>query len=273
LLESTLFGHARGAFTGALRDKVGVFEAAQGGTVFLDEITNAPLELQAKLLRVVQERAFERVGETRTRDADVRWIAATHRDLAREIAEGRFREDLYWRLNVVALHVPPLRERPGDIPLLVERFVRRFALEHTRPVPAVAPEALAALCAAAWPGNVRQLEHEIERAVLLAREGVVAVSDLGPGFQATSAPKPVLPSSGDGALRRALAEPERELVRSALERCAGRRLEAAALLGINRTTLFNKMRKHGLLDFPRAKPVALDRGRGDAHSSASPGSA
>ncbi|MCC7013703.1 MAG: sigma-54-dependent Fis family transcriptional regulator [Planctomycetes bacterium] len=272
LLESTLFGHARGSFTGAVRDKPGVFEAAQGGTVFLDEITNAPLDLQAKLLRVVQERAFERVGETRTREADVRWIAATHRELPREVAEGRFREDLYWRLNVVALHMPPLRERTGDVPLLAELFLRRFAAEHERKVQAIEPDALAALCAAAWPGNVRQLEHTLERAVLLARGASLTCADLGPEFVPAEAPRAALPSSGDGALRRALEQPERELIRGALEVCGGRRSRAAALLGINRSTLFNKMRKFELLDFPQAGARELDSDDSHRHSARAPGS-
>lgn len=271
LLESTLFGHARGSFTGAVRDKPGVFEAAHGGTVFLDEITNAPLDLQAKLLRVVQDRSFERVGETRTREADVRWIAATHRDLKTEIAEGRFREDLYWRLNVVALHIPPLRERTGDVPMLAQSFLRRFAAEHRRAIQAFEPDAMAALCAAEWPGNVRQLEHAIERAVLLARGERLSVHDLGPDFALAEAALPALPGVGDGALKRALEEPERELVRSALSACGGRRGRAAQLLGINRTTLFNKMRKYGLSDFPVSGRTALDSGPSHPHSAPSPG--
>ena len=251
LLESTLFGHARGAFTGAVKDKPGIIESAEGGTVFLDELANAPLDVQAKLLRVVQERTFERVGETRTRRADVRWIAATNRDLRREVAEGRFREDLFWRLNVVSLELPPLRERPGDVPMLVEAFVLRFAREHGRPVRAIDPSALSALCAAPWPGNVRELQHTIERAVLLADGQTLRREDFGSelGLPAAASAVPQL-GAGEGALKRALEEPERELVRRALEACDGRRARAAALLGINRATLFNKMRKHGLLDFP-----------------------
>jgi len=251
LLESTLFGHARGAFTGAVKDKPGIIESAEGGTVFLDELANAPLDVQAKLLRVVQERNFERVGETRTRRADVRWIAATNRDLRREVAEGRFREDLFWRLNVVSLALPPLRERPGDVPMLVEAFVLRFAREHGRPARAIDPSALSALCAAPWPGNVRELQHAIERAVLLADGETLRREDFGSelGLPEAASAVPQL-EAGEGALKRALEEPERELVRRALEACDGRRARTAALLGINRATLFNKMRKHGLLDFP-----------------------
>ncbi len=261
LLESTLFGHARGAFTGAVKDKPGIVETAEGGTVFLDELTNAPLDVQAKLLRVVQERAFERVGETRTREADVRWIAATNRDMRREVAEGRFREDLYWRINVVALELPPLRERPGDIPLLAETFLRRFAREHGRKQRTLHSEALAALCRAPWPGNVRQLEHALERAVLLATADELSVHDFAAELGLSiEAPTLALRESGDGALKRALEEPERELVVRALEACGGRRARAAAMLGINRTTLFNKMRKHGLLDFPIEGTSAAGQG-------------
>jgi two-component system response regulator HydG len=266
LLESTLFGHARGAFTGAVKDKAGIVESAEGGTVFLDELTNAPLDVQAKLLRVVQERAFERVGETRTREADVRWIAATNRDMRREVAEGRFREDLYWRINVVALELPPLRERPGDIPLLAETFLRRFAREHGRRPRTLSPELIVALCRAPWPGNVRQLEHALERAVLLATQDELSLRDFAAELGLSiEPPMAALRESGEGALKRALEEPERELVVRALEACGGRRARAAAMLGINRTTLFNKMRKHGLLDFPIEGTSAAGHGpRGHA---------
>ena len=262
LLESTLFGHMRGAFTGAVKDKPGLVESAEGGTVFLDELTNAPLDVQAKLLRVVQERTFERVGETRSRRADVRWIAATNRDVRREVAEGRFREDLFWRLNVVSLELPPLRERPGDVPMLAEAFVLRFAREHARPARGIEPGALSALCAAPWPGNVRQLQHAVERAVLLADGELLRRADFASelGLPESPASVPEL-GPGEGALKRALEEPERELVRRALEACGGRRARAAALLGINRATLFNKMRKHGLLDFPCGPERASGHGQ------------
>ena len=267
LLESTLFGHARGAFTGAVKDKPGLVEAAHGGTLFLDELANAPLDVQAKLLRVVQDRQFERVGETRTREADVRWVAATNRDLVREVREGRFREDLYWRLNVVALELPPLRERPTDVALLAERFLRRFAREHGRPARQLDPPALAALCTAAWPGNVRQLEHALERATLLSSSELLTLADFAAEIPPTPPPSgslAALPTGQDHALKRALEEPERELVRAALEATGGRRGRAAELLGINRTTLYNKMRKHGLLDTPAA--AARVAGHGDGAS-------
>ncbi len=264
LLESTLFGHVRGAFTGAQRDKPGMIEAADGGTLFLDEIGNAPLELQARLLRVVQERVFERVGETRTRSVDVRWIAATHRDLREESRAGRFREDLYWRLNVVSIELPPLRERAGDIPLLAQTFVERFAAEHRRNVTGIDPSAARALAAYAWPGNVRELEHVLERAVLLSRGSALTLGDLGPEVAraAPAAPAPELDLGAPRELKAALAEPERRLIEEALSACGGSRQDAAKLLGINRTTLFNKMRRHGLTDFPRAARGARRTARG-----------
>ncbi len=178
LLESELFGHTRGSFTGASADRVGHFEAADGGTVFLDEIGDMPLEMQSKLLRVLQEGEVRPVGSNKVRHVDVRVVAATHRDLPRMCKERTFREDLYFRLNVVTLHLPPLRERPGDVPHLVRHFLRRIAAEVGRPLE-LAPEALAALVAWSWPGNVRELENELRRAAVLAR-GRIERADLSP---------------------------------------------------------------------------------------------
>jgi DNA-binding NtrC family response regulator len=198
----------------------------------------------------------------------VRWVAATHRDLPREVREGRFREDLYWRLNVVALELPPLRERPADIALLAERFLRRFAREHARPARALDPAALAALCAAPWPGNVRQLEHALERATLLSSSQTLTLADfaseLPPAAPHAPHAGPALSAGADHALKRALEQPERELVRAALEATGGRRGRAAELLGINRTTLYNKMRKYGLLETPAS--AARLAGHGDGAS-------
>ncbi len=254
LLESELFGHARGAFTGAVRDRVGKFESADGGTLFLDEIATAPLELQVKLLRVLEEGRFERVGETSTREADVRVIAATNVDLRAEIAAGRFRADLYYRIHVVGVDVPPLRERPLDVPLLAERFLERFAREHARDVRAFAPDALARLCAHPWPGNVRELENTVERAVLLARSPRLGQAELWPGEAADGGPAAPEAAPWDelplGPLKAALAIPERWILLRALRHCGGNRQETARTLGINRTTLFNKMRRHGLSSFP-----------------------
>jgi len=265
LLESELFGHARGAFTGALRDRAGKFEAADGGTIFLDEIGVAPPELQVKLLRVLQEKSFERLGETKTRTADVRVLAATNSELEREVREGRFREDLYWRLNVVGLRLPPLRERPADVPLLAEHFLRRFTREHGRPERPLSQAALERLCAHAWPGNVRELEHALERAVLLAAGEHIRPEDLGgalasglalrpdPGAPAGAEPLPVLPLRLGIGLRKALEEPEREIIRRTLELNGGSRQATARMLELNRATLFNKMRKYDLLAFPQRR--------------------
>jgi DNA-binding NtrC family response regulator len=261
LLESELFGHARGAFTGALRDRPGKFEAADGGTIFLDEIGVAPPELQVKLLRVLQDKSFERLGETRTRTADVRVLAATNSDLELEVREGRFREDLFWRLNVVGLRLPPLRERAADVPLLAEHFLQRFAREHARPERPLSPAALARLATHAWPGNVRELEHALERAVLLAPGASIEPEDLvaGMGTRADAGaappgdPAPLLPLRLGVALRKALEEPEREIIRRTLELNGGSRQETARMLELNRATLFNKMRKYDLLSFPHRR--------------------
>jgi len=267
LLESELFGHVRGAFTGAVRDKPGLFEAADGGTLFLDEIGTASLDLQVKLLRVLQDRAFERVGDTKTRTADVRVIAATNADLVASVAAGSFREDLYWRLNVIAFDLPPLRERPGDVALLAEAFTQRFARDYARDVTGLAPDCLARLCTHAWPGNVRQLENTIERAVLLCQGRTLTQADLpreiGPSPDLAPPTALLIVPGPDGpfpTLKQALDGSERSILQSALERTRGHRQEAAALLGINRTTLFNKMRKHGLLDTPPATPCASPPG-------------
>jgi DNA-binding NtrC family response regulator len=277
LLESELFGHAKGAFTGASADRPGKFEAADGGTLFLDELGTASPELQVRLLRVLESQRFERVGETRTRQVDVRLIAATNADLAAEVRAGRFREDLYYRIRVVTLEPPPLRERPGDVLLLAEAFLERFARLHDRTVEGFAPEALEALINHPWPGNIRELLHAVERGVLLSpgpwveskalppevRRGG-AQSPLGHGSPATEPatadpvtlegppPRP-LPQPAPavapplGPLKEMLEVPERAFVVRALEHCRGSRQEAARLLGISRTTLFHKMRKYDLL--------------------------
>jgi DNA-binding NtrC family response regulator len=263
LLESELFGHARGAFTGALRDRPGKFEAAEGGTIFLDEIGVAPPELQVKLLRVLQEKSFERLGETRTRTVDVRVLAATNSDLEAEVRAGRFREDLFWRLNVVGLRVPALRERMADVPLLAGHFLQRFAREHGRPERPLSPSALASLSSHLWPGNVRELEHALERAVLLARGAQIEPEDLGPALApaaraqvqaaAGGEPAPLLPLQLRVPLRKALEEPEREIIRRTLELNHGSRQDTARMLELNRATLFNKMRKYDLLSFPQQR--------------------
>ncbi|MEM7305755.1 MAG: sigma-54 dependent transcriptional regulator [Planctomycetota bacterium] len=270
LLESELFGHKKGAFTGAVRDRMGKFEAADGGTLFLDEIATASHALQVKLLRVLEDKSFEPVGDERTRRVDVRLVAATNRDLRDEVAAGRFREDLYYRIHVLAVEIPPLRERRVDVPLLAEAFLARFAARHRRAVEGIEPGALEALCAARWPGNVRELENAIERAVLLAGGSLLTRADLGLAEPSADAPGAAAPSTSPwedlplGPLKKVLEIPERALILRALEFHAGNRQKTAATLGINRTTLFNKMRKYDLLDFQAG--AAGTQGPGQADS-------
>lgn len=254
LLESELFGHVKGAFTGADRERKGKFEAAHGGTLFLDEIATASTDLQIKLLRVLESGQFERVGENRTREADVRLIAATNQRLADEVAQGRFREDLMYRIQVVSLDVPPLRERLGDVALLARHFATRFAREFGRPQREFTERASRALVAHGWPGNVRELEHAVQRAVLLAKQDKIDLTDLPTEL---AGPSEVRDASSDvnptdpplGPLKDMLATPEARFIRRALEATAGNRTEAAELLDITRSTLFNKMRRHGLMNF------------------------
>jgi len=244
LIESELFGHERGAFTGATEKRVGRFELAAGGTIFLDEIGDMPLEVQAKLLRVLQEREFERVGGSRTIAADVRVIAATNRDLARAVGEGRFRQDLFYRLNVVPIEVPPLRRRREDVPLLVHWFVGRFAQKTGRNVRRVPAEAMARLQAYDWPGNVRELENVIERAVILARgEELEVPAELVPGGPAAVAPgAPVSIEEVERAhIARVLAETEWRI-----DGPEG----AARILGLNPSTLRSRIKKLGLRRAP-----------------------
>ena len=255
LLESELFGHVRGAFTGALRDRVGKFEQAGGGTVFVDEIGSASSELQLKLLRVLEEGRFERVGDTRTRTVDARIIAATNVELEAEVAAGRFRADLFYRIHVVAIEVPPLRARVADIPLLARRFCARFARLHGREVDGLTPAAMHSLCSHAWPGNVRELENALERAVLVATGRELEARDLWPA-ERRAGPAGTTPGfegwedGPPGDLKQALEGPERWLILRALQHHGGSRSAAARALGINRTTLFNKMRRYALLSFP-----------------------
>ncbi len=231
VLESELFGHARGAFTGAERERVGRFENAEGGTVFLDELGDISPKIQVKLLRVLQGREVERVGENRARPVNVRVIAATNKDLHREVREGRFREDLYYRLNVYTLHLPALRDRREDVPVLAEHLLRRASLRTGKEVLSITPDAMDALMAHAWPGNVRELENVLESAVVRCRDDVVDLTDLPSGLAGPTAGGPV-------------AEGDR--VRAALHRAAGSVTLAARLLGVHRTTLWRWMCDAGL---------------------------
>jgi len=241
LLESELFGHEKGAFTGAIAQKIGRFELADKGTLFLDEIGDIPPALQPKLLRVLQEQEFERLGSTRTHQVDVRLVAATNRDLEEMVNRGQFRSDLYYRLNVFPVQLPPLRERPEDIPALVTHFVERFGHRMGREIESIPPETMSALASYQWPGNIRELQNLIERAVILSNDGVL--------------PNP-LPAAGTRGIAIASAAPvttlkdsERTLILHTLEEVSwviGGPKGAAAKLGLKRTTLIHKMQKLGI---------------------------
>jgi DNA-binding NtrC family response regulator len=249
LLESELFGHVAGAFTGATADRPGKFRLADGGTIFLDEIATASPALQVKLLRVLQEMEFEPVGGSETQRVDARVILATNEDLAALVAQGRFRADLFWRINVVTLELPPLRERATDILPLAEHFLRAAAAQAGREVSGFTPAARAALERHDWPGNVRELEHAVARGVFLGRGSEVDAADLPAAVLAGDRP-----AGGRGPLKAALAAPERELILEALERSGWRRDVAARSLGINRTTLYKKLKRLGL-DVADLEPV------------------
>ncbi len=245
LLESELFGHVKGAFTGASRHRQGRFEAADGGDLFLDEIGDSPSSIQVKLLRVLETKAFERVGDNRSVNVDVRVVAATNRNLARLVAEGRFREDLFFRINVIPIHLPPLRERLDDLPGLAESFLRRLAAPVGRPVPAIAPEAMRLLAAHDWPGNVRELKSALEYAFVVTDHGPIEPRHLPPTLVAGAAAPFCRPETifRDTAMR---GGDERERLVEALRRCGGNRSAAARLLGVSRGTVLNRMRKYGV---------------------------
>lgn len=263
LLESELFGHEKGAFTGALTSRQGRFELAAGGTLFLDEIGDMPLDMQVKLLRVLQERRFERLGSNRSMQADVRIVAATHRDLEAMIADGSFREDLYYRLNVVAIELPPLRERIGDLPLLIDELNGQLSGRGLAPARFSAP-AMHALRGYRWPGNVRELANLVERSAILVPGGEVALADLPARMQTAGQPASAADSAVaevamdlealvDSALTGAAVEMkdlleriEVRLIRRALDEAQGVVAQAATLLGLRRTTLVEKLRKYGI---------------------------
>jgi Nif-specific regulatory protein len=279
LLESELFGHVKGAFTGAIENKAGRFEAAHGGTLFLDEINSMSPKLQVKLLRVLQEREFERVGESRTIRVDVRVIAATNATLEELVERGDFREDLYYRLNVVPVVLPPLRERPDDIPLLARFFLKRYAEANKRPPAELTAEVQAALVSHDWPGNVRELENAIERLVVLSGDGPLKVE-----FLHTERPRVSLRGAkGGGAngpadyssllralVRAGMTHPlpagvklhefvvggvERELIEQAMRQCGRKQIKAAELLGINRNTLHKKQSEYEKTDSEGEPPA------------------
>jgi transcriptional regulator with GAF, ATPase, and Fis domain len=265
LLESELFGHVKGAFTGAVENKTGRFEAAHGGTIFLDEVSCISPKLQVKLLRVLQAREFERVGESRTVRVDSRVVAATNRRLEKEIQAGRFREDLYYRLNVVPIYLPPLRERPEDIPALAHFFLQRYSEQNERRIPELPANCLEFLTSHYWPGNVRELENCIERAVVLTEGGQLTVEAFGNLAADPSPRREIEGAVGFSTLVQELvqsgmqayghdSEPlherivgtvERELIEQVLKKCGHVQVKAAARLGINRNTLHKKLAEMG----------------------------
>lgn len=237
LFESELFGHVRGAFTDAKSDRIGRFEMAGGGTLFLDEIANVPLPQQAKLLRVLENRSFERVGSSRTLQADVRLVAATNADLRAEVAAGRFRQDLLFRLNTIEIHLPPLRERREDIEPLARFFLEQIRSRYRKNVVGFEPAALAVLRSHSWPGNVRELSHAVERGILLAPGNQIRAADLG-----LVTPRDATPRLEDMSLE----EVERHLIRQTLARCGGNAMKAAEQLGLSRSAFYRRLEKFGL---------------------------
>jgi len=243
LLESELFGHTRGAYTGADRTRIGRFEAAHGGTIFLDEIGDVPLSTQVKLLRVLEEKEIERVGDHRPIKVDVRIVSATHKSLERLIEENAFREDLFFRINVFPMHIAPLQERPEDIPAIVQHFIRENTQKTGKKILGLTPEAMEKLSAYPWPGNVRELRNAGEYAFVLCNSGGIAVGHLPPKIVAgpsAPCPEPALPAAGEKH------RSEREALVRALEQTGGNRTEAARILGVSRVTVWKRMKKFGI---------------------------
>ena len=244
LIESELFGHVKGAFTGALTAKEGRIVYADRGTLFLDEVGDMPLDTQAKLLRVLESREVTPVGGNQTFRVDIRLVAATNRDLEERVAEGKFREDLLYRLKVVAIDLPPLRARTGDVPLLVDHYLRSLAAEHNREVRGITPEARAVLVRYPWPGNVRELRNVVENMVLLARTDVIDVGDVPEAIRGHASSGAA--SGGFDLAGRSMAEMERLLIQANLELVEGNRQKAARILGIGERTLYRKLKEYGL---------------------------
>jgi two-component system response regulator AtoC len=243
-LESELFGYKRGAFTDAVKDKPGRFEEANGGTMLLDEIGDLPLPLQVKLLRVLQEEEITPLGGTGSKKIDVRVITATSKDLQKEVEQGRFREDLYYRINVMTIHLPPLRERRGDVPLLIGYFIDQFNKKLGREVEGLTSEAVPVLMGYSWPGNIRELENVIERAVLLAKDRWITPEELPPQITSDqSMPDTVIPE-GTLSIRKASKMLERDLIKRVLELTEGNRTQAAKILEISRPKLLSKIKEY-----------------------------
>jgi transcriptional regulator with PAS, ATPase and Fis domain len=243
-LESELFGHEKGAFTGALRRRVGRFEEADGGTLFLDEIGDLSSSVQVKLLRFIQEREFQRVGGNETIRSDIRIISATNHDLEEKVKDGTFREDLYYRLNVVTITVPPLRERKEDLSPLVDHFMRRFAIENGKDIQGISPESRDLLLKYDYPGNVRELENIMERAVVICRGAIISTRDLP--FSDLSLHSEAREILEQGTLKESLEALERQLIQRAMETTANHQTKAANLLGISERMLRYKLKKHRL---------------------------
>jgi len=256
LLESELFGHIKGSFTGAIKDRIGRYELADKGTILLDEIDAFTPNLQVKLLRLLQSGEFERVGESHTIKVDARVIASTNQDLSKAIEKGTFREDLFYRLNVIPIHIPPLRERRDDIPLLVEHFLKNCNQRNNgkRAVTAVSGDAMKTLLKYEWPGNIRELENVIERAIILSKgHDIITRQDLPEllqesGRAASGDNINTINNQKEGFLKEVLKHPEKQIIQNSLEEASWNRKQAAANLGINRSTLYNKMKKYGLLN-------------------------
>lgn len=236
LFESELFGHVKGSFTDAKADRPGKFEAANGGTLFLDEIANLPYHLQAKLLTAIQQRSVTRLGSNTPRPVDIRLICATNRNIPQMVAEGQFRQDLYYRINTVAIELPPLRQRPEDIPVFAQKFLVKYANAYGKPTPQLAPDAIRRLQAQSWPGNIRQLEHVVEKALIMSNAAVLNPSDFDLHEQ------PMMPSASGLTLE----DVEKTAIAEAMHRNQGNLAEVARQLGITRQTLYNKMRKYGI---------------------------
>jgi two-component system response regulator HydG len=245
IIESELFGHVKGAFTGAIASKEGVIVYADGGTLFLDEVGDMPLDTQAKLLRVLESREVQPVGGNATRRVDIRLVAATNRDLRELVKEDKFREDLLFRLQVVTVDLPPLRERSGDVPMLMDHFIGALAAEHGRSVRGITPEARALFVRYDWPGNVRELRNAIENMVLLSRSDVLEVSDV-PEHIAAAGGSPQRSSGHFDLAGRTLAEVERALIEANLELAGGNRQKAAKITGVGERTLYRKLKEYGL---------------------------
>ena len=251
LLEAELFGHEKGAFTGAVSRRRGRFEMADGGTLFLDEVSEVGSSVQVKLLRVLEEHQFERVGGDETIDVDLRLIAATNRDLKGLVATGEFREDLFFRLDVINVNLPPLRERAGDIPVLCDHFVREFNERNRKDVQGITSDAVAILSSYAWPGNVRELRNTIEKMVVLARSERLTARDLPPNIRDAVRSEGLIPMRGGGA--ESLSETERRMILATLRRCGNNRTKAAGELGISRRTLHRKLKQYREEDAQRVE--------------------